>query len=277
MLSTILANTTVAPWILGVLFSLIFLTATTAVKAWRDMKRSPYFFLRRQAESRLQTYSFTTFGLILATLFIVTYAWQPPQDTTPRYALLTNEKPPKPEITDMVEQELKKTEVTQVDITEIVGSSSSIYSPLSLATLEDIQTLLEPELPEQYNQFDPVVELNATTKLTDLTFSTEITDDYEPVESRRVFPEGEYTVYATFDYYEMADGMEWAWVWRLNGEVVEGGNELWAYGSDGPGYIYLSPEEGFESGQYSLEVWVNDELLTQSTIVVNNAAVSANN
>ncbi|MBK7180127.1 MAG: hypothetical protein IPH82_23580 [Chloroflexi bacterium] len=52
------------------------------------------------------------------------------------------------------------------------------------------------------------------------------------------------TLYATFDYSEMEDGMAWAWVWRHNGEVLEGGNELWDYGNEGPGFIYLSPEEG---------------------------------
>ncbi|MCB0000072.1 MAG: hypothetical protein KDE56_30120, partial [Anaerolineales bacterium] len=75
----------------------------------------------------------------------------------------------------------------------------------------------------------------------------------------------------------MANGMEWAWVWRHNGEVVDGGNEIWNYGQEGPGYIFFAPEEGFASGDYSLEVWVNGELLTRSTAVMNNAAVAAGN
>jgi hypothetical protein len=71
--------------------------------------------------------------------------------------------------------------------------------------------------------------------------------------------------------------MEWAWVWRHNGKVVSGGNELWNYGDDGPGYVYLNPEEGFQAGEYKVEVWVNSELLTSSTLVINNAAISAGN
>ncbi|HIP72722.1 MAG TPA: hypothetical protein EYH05_15165 [Anaerolineae bacterium] len=71
--------------------------------------------------------------------------------------------------------------------------------------------------------------------------------------------------------------MEWAWVWRLNGEVVDGGNELWEYGSDGPGYVYYSPEEGFQAGEYSLEVWVNGELMTRSTLTMTGTALSAGN
>ena len=54
-------------------------------------------------------------------------------------------------------------------------------------------------------------------------------------------------------------------------------NELWTYGKDGPGYIYFSPEEGFQFGEYSLEVWVNGEMLAQSGAIMNSAAAAASN
>ena len=71
--------------------------------------------------------------------------------------------------------------------------------------------------------------------------------------------------------------MEWAWVWRHNGKVIDGGNELWVYGDDGPGYIFLDPEEGFQEGRYSLEIWVNGELLGQAAANMNDAAAAAGN
>jgi hypothetical protein len=73
------------------------------------------------------------------------------------------------------------------------------------------------------------------------------------------------------------DGLAWAWVWRHNGKVIDGGNELWAYGDEGPGYIYLSPEEGFLEGNYTLEIWVNGQLLSQGVALMNDAAVAAGN
>ena len=100
---------------------------------------------------------------------------------------------------------------------------------------------------------------------------------YKAINPANVFGEGFYTLYATFDYSNMADGMAWAWVWRQNGEVIDGGNEYWAYGDEGPGYIYLSPEEGFGEGRYSLEIWVNGELMGQASATMNDAAVSAGN
>jgi hypothetical protein len=104
-----------------------------------------------------------------------------------------------------------------------------------------------------------------------------VTSDFAALDARNIFPEGFFTIYATFDYEEMSDGMAWAWVWRRDGEVISGGNELWAYGDNGPGYVYLNPEEGFQRGEYTVEVWVNSELLTTASLVVNNAAISAGN
>jgi hypothetical protein len=117
--------------------------------------------------------------------------------------------------------------------------------------------------------------MRRTTRITDLAFSTQIDDQYEAVGARSTFGEGYYTLYATFAYEDMADGMEWSWVWRYNGQVVSGGNEIWAYGSEGPGYIYFGPESGFSEGNYSLSVFINDELVTESTIDI--SAGAANN
>ena len=52
------------------------------------------------------------------------------------------------------------------------------------------------------------------TNLGTLSFSTEVTDEYEAVSPRQIFAEGFYTLYATFRYEGMEDGMVWSWVWR---------------------------------------------------------------
>lgn len=270
---------TITPWILGTLALFVLFTLANAVKAWHEMKKSPYFFMRRQAESRLQTYSFTSFGLILATLFITTYAWQPKQDNVVRAALLSNAKPPKAEITTMVSaaEPVKSAKLE----TPVVTTNSERFSPFAPSVLlgqvsnADIDSFSTPILPPEFNRLTPSVQLKDDTVLTPLQFSTEITEDYQPLNPRRIFAEGSFTVYATFAYEEMADGMEWSWVWRHDGSVTDGGNELWNYGDNGPGYVYLNPEEGFKTGKYSLEIWVNDELMSQSAITVNGAALSA--
>ncbi len=271
---------TIIPWLLGTLLLLALLTFGITIKSWREMKRSPYFFMRRQAEKRMQTYSQASLVLILATAVTSGYSWQKPPDTTPRVAILANAKPPSEQIVALI-NEKTVTAVDQAAVVELVGSEQlSLFGPD--ATLDLVADLLNQEqqdstLPEEYSQFEAVSELNSFTKIGDLFFSTEISPGYEAVNPQRLFPEGFFTLYATFAYADMENGMEWSWVWKHNGSVIDGGNELWAYGQDGPGFIYLNPEEGFQNGEYALEVWVNGEMLSQSSVNMNTAAFNARN
>ncbi|MCA9970359.1 MAG: hypothetical protein KC425_09090 [Anaerolineales bacterium] len=266
---------TIIPWVLGTFLTLTLIMLAGSVKSWRDMKRSPYFFLRRQAEKRLQTYSSASLVLLFLSAAFAAYAWQSPTDTTYRSALLANAKPPKEEIIALLREE---TAVSVLPADEVMLSMSATAA-LQLDGGEAAPAAdAEPRLPAEYDRFEPTTDILPDTALGEIAFSLDISDAYEAVKPARIFPEGFYTLYATFSYDDMADGMAWAWVWRHNGKVVDGGNELWAYGDDGPGYIFYGPEEGFQAGEYALEVWVNGELLTAATAVMNSsAALSAGN
>jgi hypothetical protein len=260
---------------MGTFFMLGLAASLAASKNWRDMKRSPYFFQRLQAGKRLQTYLTASFALFLVTMAVGVYSWQVPDDATVRKAILSNSKP----IAEPAEYVELPSMLEAVE--ETTTAEFQLESPLTSDQLIKIadQPLVAAriDLPEAYDQFEPKVALKDDSNLGTLSFSTEVTDEYEAVEPRTIFAEGFYTLYATFDYEGLDDGMVWSWVWRHDGEVVEGGNEVWAYGQEGPGYIFFSPEEGFRAGQYSLDIWVNGELMTQSTAVMNSASVSANN
>ncbi len=258
---------TIIPWILGTLLLLVVFTFGVAVKSWRDMKQSPYFFMRRQAEKQLQTYLSTSLVLLLLTAVVSAYAWRNPTDTVNRSALLANTKPAKEEVVQLMAT--SPSSPSSADLVQTLANDQAAQTTTISST--------KPTLPVEYDQVPPTVDLKENTELSPLEFSVEIDDVYDAVNPGRIFGEGYYTLYATFDYSEMEDGMAWAWVWRHNGEVLEGGNELWDYGNEGPGFIYLSPEEGFQPGEYSLDVWVNGELLTRSALTVNNAAISAGN
>ncbi len=264
---------TATPWLLGIFFTLGSVVFFAALKNWREMKRSPYFFQRLQAGKRLQTYLSASFVLFLVAMGISAYSWQAPVDETVRMAILPNSKPvPQEEIVALPEL-----------IESVDAEAADSYALESLDTSQLISVIDQPfvapklSLPSEYDQFESEIDLSSDTNLGTLSFSTEVTDEYEAVSPRQIFAEGFYTLYATFTYEGMADGMVWAWVWRLDGDVLEGGNEEWVYGDEGPGYIFFAPEEGFEAGRYSLDVWVNGELMAQSAVVMNSASVSANN
>ncbi len=265
---------TITPWLLGTFFTLSLVALLAAVKNWREMKRSPYFFQRLQAGKRLQTYISSSALLFLISLIVTAYAWEEPQQEPIMMAILPNSKPVP------VEEEVASTP----NVAEIIedASPSSIQedeeNPGRLIIVSDQPFVAaQPELPAEYDRFEATIDLQETSELGEVSFSTEVTDDYEAVDPREIFAEGFYTLYATFSYDGLADGMVWSWIWRHNGEVVEGGNEVWNYGDEGPGYIYLEPEEGFDAGRYSLEIWINDELMAQSSAVMNDAIISANN
>jgi hypothetical protein len=281
---TELINETTAPWILGGLGVLVLITIVQISSAWRRVKRSPYFFLRQQAERRLQNRLWTLVIIFAAGGATLYYANQAPPDNTVRMALLANAKPVEAFAETAVDvDELPVIALDAPGAFEVNGGENVLNAGTTITAAVDLsldgadRLALppgEPVLPEEFDQVEPEVELGADSQFTRLVFSTEINDDYDPVSPRRTFVEGFYTIYATFDYQGMADGMAWSWVWRRDGEIVNGGNELWQYADEGPGWIYYEPPEGFSPGQYTLEVWVNGELFQQASLVIESEAAN---
>lgn len=260
---------TISPWLIGGLLLLVTITSSIAIKSWRESKRSPYFFLRVQAAKKMQSYSVASVFLILATLATTAYAWHAPEDSTPRVAILRHAKPA-PTVFEPLSEVAADASPAAVEI------SLSSPAPLTQSEAAAVDPLSRSELPETYNQLNATADLKESTELGEIFFSTDITSNYEAINPGNRFTEGFYTIYATFSYDDMVNGMVWSWVWRHNGEVIDGGNQVWEYGSDGPGYVYIKPESGFSLGNYELTVWVNGELLTQSNFTISEG-VSATN
>jgi len=269
----LLLSGTILPWLLGLLLALGLMALLMSMKLWRDTKRSPYFFMRQQAARRMQSYLSAFVALMLLAGGIGVYGWRTPEDATVRMALITRAKPATAEVQELMAQPSVAERATAAAVATTTRSGGVANVLLSA----DEATSLVPELPAAYDQVKSLVDLKSSTELGTVVLSSTVTDEYKAINPASVFGEGFYTLYATFTYKDMADGMAWSWVWRHNGQVIDGGNELWAYGDEGPGYIYLNPEEGFAEGRYSLEVWVNGELLGQASATMNDAAVAAGN
>ena len=220
----------------------------------------------------MQRYMLGFLLLVLALVVTTTYAWRAPEIASIPIARLSHAKPPKPLTVDKT-------------VAEVEGQGSPAAVEINLSPASERQfvvspdftdPLLNPALPAEFSKIEAEVDVSESTEIGTILFSTDITDNYQAVNPLQRFSVGFFTLYATFDYLEMADDMTWSWVWRHNGELVEGGNQLWSYGQDGPGYVYFQPEEGFQPGRYSLEVWVNDAMMAQSSLMVTES-ISANN
>ncbi len=292
---------TIIPWISGGLGLLLALGIWQTAKFWRESKRSPYYFLRKQAEQRMQTYSMGTVATAVMLLFFVSYAWQPVEDNSLRMIELTNAKPGNLQSSQSNESTLVITQSPETIVTEeseespdiivlegdsgvdvtadLIASQSNVEGerltaedlvPFEAVQAEDgLTSSDEVALPAEFDQFDPQVELSDDTIISEVTFSNGINEiSYAPTSPAKLYEVGFYTVYATFDYDNMQDGMVWSWVWRQDGRVLSGGNEIWQYGDDGPGYIYYAPPEGFSAGEYTVEIWVNGSLQASDNMFV---------
>jgi hypothetical protein len=257
---------TITPWILGALTVLFLLAVAITGKSWREAKCSPYFFLRRQAMQRMQSYSLLSIVLLTVTLLTAVYTWQKPADTVLRTALIAYAKP-----------NIDSLSSSDAASTRVVVASSVIPARFAEAELADglaigaelgALTQAPWSLPEDLKQVHPTASLREDTQLGSVVFSTQIDNKFDALSPGNRFTEGFFMLYATFRYDAMENGMSWAWVWRHNGTMVGGDNQLWTFGSDGPGFIYFQPEDGFKPGEYTLQVWVNNELLTQAAVII---------
>jgi hypothetical protein len=261
---------TITPWLLGALTVLFLIAVAITAKSWREAKCSPYFFLRRQAMQRMQSYSLLSIALLFITLITAAYTWQKPADPVLRTALIAYAKPNidslsqnQAPLASLVDLEMASSVIfvrfPEAGLLDGLGIDVESTTPLA----QDTRTV-----PENFNRVQPTTPLREDTQLGSVAFSMQIDNKYEALNPNNQFGEGFFKLYATFRYDAMENGMSWAWVWRHNGTVVDGDNQLWTYGSDGPGFIYFQPEDGFKPGEYTLQVWVNSQLLTQAAVII---------
>ncbi len=290
-LIAILFTHTLTSWLIWGAVTALLAAAFLTVKYWRDSKRSPYYFLRRQSEQRMQSYSLATIVCAVALIFLASYAVQPQRDSTLRVAFITSSKPISQATNanttrseaanrsaDSAVEAAAEPEVVEIrgaNLTEAAARLGAENGPtggeLALNAITTTTPELAAVLPPEFDQFTAQVALTDETLIADLQFSTTI-DEVKLIAltPERVFGEGSYTIYATFAYDGMQDGMVWSWVWRRDGQVVSGGNEMWNYGVDGPGYVFYNPREGFRTGEYTLEIWVNGRLMNQANLFITN-------
>ncbi len=149
-------------------------------------------------------------------------------------------------------------EAIEVDEPVLVVTTPEVFKP---------PFNLIKDLPPVYNQVEPKLEMTDLTALEIVSFNLEMTtlrvDEEETETGIRPI-----ALAATFQHNAMEPGMSWSWVWRLNDELIGGGNELWSYNGNEPrGVIHLLPET-VGAGEYILELWVNGEKMSSAVLNV---------
>lgn len=244
-------------------------SAFTAV-TWHQLRSPFYAFNHRSAESRLQNLIILTLVLILLTIVAIgTRRWQTV------------------EASGDVEQDS-----AEIHTNTLHPSASA--TPQSLAQLVTATPTFEPTatrpptktpepprppntspgpnsgytLPEVYGSVPLRVPTGPDATIRNLVFATRIFPNSRPADPNDFFSTEIETLYATFEYRHMSDDMAWSWVWRKGGKVIDGGNMYWTWGNNGPAYVYLQPDDGFEAGIYSAEIWLNNELVQHAEVEI---------
>ncbi len=114
----------------------------------------------------------------------------------------------------------------------------------------------------------------AGPRLYDVFFSSEITDDEQPLAVATEFGPGTASVYGFASYEGMVDGAQCESVWYLDGEEVARTPFVWnAGGNGGPLMIaYIQKEGGLPSGAYDWELYADDSLVVTASFPVTGLA-----
>lgn len=263
----------IAIWVLmGISVALLVAIGLT-LNSYREMRRTPYYFQKKQATQRVQNYTLTSVTLLIAAGVVAVYAYSPALNDQPQTRLISNAKPLVSDVETTTLSQLPEVEDQQDDnIAQRIIQSSD--ERLSQATsVETENTTLAATLPDEYYTISAESTLPDGATIQAIRFATDV-EEFEPIGVSSEFTEGNFTLYAAFDYTNLTDGLAWSWVWKRNGNIIGGGEQMWEYGNTGPGYIYYHPPTGFSPGDYTLEFWLNGKLVNKSNLSIINSVTN---
>lgn len=102
-----------------------------------------------------------------------------------------------------------------------------------------------------------------------ITFALGATDTYDPVDPGTTFEEGITEIHAIFDYTGMSPTDTWERVWYLDGTEVLRNSATWNDQSSGRfDYFIDAGGDPLLPGEWNLELYVNDKLLSTGTFTI---------
>jgi hypothetical protein len=122
------------------------------------------------------------------------------------------------------------------------------YSPTTTGT---------PFLPITIEtQFKSIVTPSSAAIFSQLVFSLKV-NNFQAVEPQTIFQNPLSSVFVTYTYDGMLDGVQWTEIWYLNGNLLKYDTSIWNHGTGGSGQDVLSlPAEEWSPGIYQLVFYV---------------------
>ncbi len=113
-------------------------------------------------------------------------------------------------------------------------------------------------------------------EMSPLTFTLKSSETGEPAETGFSFAEGTGQIHALFEYANLTPAQVWSQVWYYNGNEVSRVSQPWPESASGT-YDYLIEADGdpLPAGEWALEFYINDELLTAGSFTIESAEDTA--
>jgi Tol biopolymer transport system component len=112
--------------------------------------------------------------------------------------------------------------------------------------------------------------------LGDITFALEIGPNGDPLNSNFSFEAGLTQIHAVFEYNNLTSNDAWTQVWYHNGSEVVSTEQPWLAGQSGVfDYIIEAGGEPLPAGDWALEFYINGELLTAGSFVIEDQTAEA--
>ncbi len=101
-----------------------------------------------------------------------------------------------------------------------------------------------------------------------LVFSTQVSSDGRPINAASMLPSGSSSLYATFEFDGMKDGLQWTQVWAVDGKTVVSEQGAWDAGTKGRRVLQLSNPKGLPNGKYHLALAVKSQVVAEGEVVI---------
>ncbi|HNS50451.1 MAG TPA: trypsin-like peptidase domain-containing protein [Anaerolineae bacterium] len=103
---------------------------------------------------------------------------------------------------------------------------------------------------------------------TNLVFSTQVSADGRPVNAAAILASGSKSLYATFEFSGMKNGLAWTQVWAVDGKTIVSEQGAWDAGAKGRRALQLSNPSGLPNGKYHLALAVKGQVTAEGEVVV---------
>lgn len=127
-----------------------------------------------------------------------------------------------------------------------------------------------PAAPAAPPRMSPAAAPSGPAGFSDLLFCTQVTDDGRPIHATDMVPAGIETVYATFEYEGMRDGVPWSMVWVSGGKQIIDQKDVWHDGPQGRKAVKISNRKGLPAGEYHLVLGIGGTVALEGKVMVGN-------